>query len=104
MCRNISELGVFRHFCLIYDLCWNTNSRCSFWHIGKDHGVRADAGVIPDGHAAQNFRARTYIDVTAQSRRAGFWTTGAERDLLEEQAVGADDRVGVDHHAVGMRQ
>jgi hypothetical protein len=71
------------------------------WNVMHHDCVRADSGMFADSDRAQDLSSSTDIDMPAQDGNAGAVTPN--RDLLEKQAVRADDRIRGDDDAVGMR-
>ena len=80
----------------------NADARRVRRHVLQHHRVRANAGMISDPYVSEQFRAGPHHYVPAQARR----TTGAtaQCDLLKKEAVGTDVTVGMDHHAIRVRQ
>lgn len=87
-----------------YDLCGNANSGRPRWHVLKDDCIGTDARVITDVYAAEDFGARADIHVSPDHWRVGLRAASANRHLLENDAVGADDGTGIDHDAIRMQQ
>ena len=79
--------------------------RYAFGH----HAVRADADIVAHGDAADDFCAGADVDVVADPRRAvglgALNGVGADRHLLENGAVPADDGdLGDENPAQTVRQ
>ena len=56
--------------------------------------------MIAHCNRPDQFRARTNVDMPANSRNSTFGVT--ERDLLEQQAIGTNFRIRVNDDAVGV--
>jgi hypothetical protein len=80
----------------------NAYGRSALRHVSEHHCVRANDGVCADTQRAENFRPCSNIDVTAQHRRIAL-AACTDGDLLQDEAVRADDSAWVDHDAIGMR-
>jgi hypothetical protein len=81
----------------------DTDGRCPRRDVRKNHSIGADPSMIADRHTAQDLCASSHVDVSPQLWATGDRTARAERDLLEDQTICADDRLGMNHDAVGMR-
>jgi hypothetical protein len=72
------------------------------WNILYDYGIRSDPRMVAYRDRPQNLGSRTYVDMTADFRRATLTNTNCY--LLEQQAIRADFSVGMDDDAIRMRQ
>jgi hypothetical protein len=71
-------------------------------YIGNDDRICANSGMRADLHRSEYFRTRPDIDV-ASDLRDSAQPAAAQSHLMEDQAVDANFRVGMNDNAVGMR-
>ena len=83
-------------------MCWHTYRGRSIWNIGYDYGIRSNPRMAAYCDRPQNLGSRTDVHVATDSRYATI--IGANRYLLEQQAIRADFSVRVDDYAIRMRQ
>ena len=76
----------------------DTDRRGPVRDIVEDHGVRANLGVIANPHRPDNLRASADVDVSADL------DPRHQRHPLEDEAVGADARLGVNDDARRVNQ
>lgn len=71
-------------------------------NVVQHYGICAYFRVIADVDGTENFRARSDVHMSAESRYAV--ARDSQRHLLEEHAVRSDFAIGMDHDPVGVRQ
>lgn len=72
-------------------------------YISQHHGIGADHHMVADSYRPQDFCTRANIHMAAYLRGCAR-AARPDRYLLEDQTIGADFRIRVDNHTVGMGQ
>jgi len=92
----------FEYYLCVNHACRYAHDGCALRDIVDDYGIRTDARMVAYADGPQNLGSRTDVYMTADSGHAAV--VGADRDLLEQQAIRADLGVRMDDNAVRMRQ
>lgn len=80
-------------------------NRDAVWgNIFCDNGIRTDQGMLPNADIAQDASTGADIDMTLNVGQAASTFTRSDRDLLHDQAIGADPGLGMNDNTVGMRK
>lgn len=74
-----------------YDSRGNANRGRVAGHVLQHDGVGADTGMVPNLHAAKNLGAGPDAHVCSDHWRAGVGSSSANRHLLKDQTIGAND-------------
>jgi hypothetical protein len=72
-------------------------------HIAEHHGIGTDDGMVANHDGTQQLGTCADVDMAAHNRGATCFKR-SEGDLLQDEAIGADAGVLVDHHTIGVRQ
>jgi hypothetical protein len=81
--------------------CRDPDHRDTGGNVAGDDGICPDPRMVANIDGADEAGPGAHVDVPAKARHSAVGI--ADRNLLKEQAVGANLRIGVDDDAVWMR-
>src|SRR5207244_925377 len=83
------------------DTRWNPYRGCPRGHIAQHDGIGPNLRVIADRDPAKQLRARTNVHVPPYRRYAGPPAAGADRHLLKDCTVWADEGLRMYDNSIG---
>lgn len=82
----------------------NPDSSRFGWDVGDDDGIGADPRMIANVDATEDLGAGADVDVPSNRGNAGNRAAGSESYSGQDEAVGSENRLGMNHDALRMQQ